>query len=344
MSTTTPPPDSMSGSTRTEPSHRAMEQAAEWYALLRSGEATDDDHARWQSWLEHNADHRLAWQYVETISRSFEPIRATPDPRQTADDLWAVNKRVIQRRKILTGIVVLTGTGLSSWAAWRHTPLPGIVLAQMADYRTATGELREVVMPDGTHVWLNTATALNEAYHASLRRLCLITGEILIDTATDPQRPFVVDTPQGRLRALGTRFTVRLESDKTFLGVYQGSVEITFAAGTSSLIQAGQQTHFATDALAAIEPADIAREAWSRGVLVAWDMSLGEVVKELRRYRNGYLGIAPEVAHLRVFGSFPLRNTDNTLSMLASALPIRIQRTLPWWVSIEARANADQSH
>jgi len=70
-------------------------------------------------------------------------------------------------------------------------------------------------------------------------------------------------------------------------------------------------------------------------------MSLGEVVKELRRYRNGYLGIAPEVAHLRVFGSFPLRDTDNTLSMLASALPIRIQRTLPWWVSIEARTNAD---
>ncbi|WP_353735587.1 DUF4880 domain-containing protein, partial [Nitrosomonas sp.] len=35
-----------------------MEQAAEWYALLRSGEATHDDHARWQSWLEHSSDHR----------------------------------------------------------------------------------------------------------------------------------------------------------------------------------------------------------------------------------------------------------------------------------------------
>ncbi|WP_287399828.1 FecR domain-containing protein [Nitrosomonas sp. H1_AOB3] len=334
----------MSDSIRTEPSHQAMEQAAEWYALLRSGEATHDDHARWQSWLEHSSDHRLAWQYVETISRSFEPIRATPDPRQTADGLWAANKRVLQRRKILTGIVVLTGTGLFGWATWRHTPLPGIVLAQMADYRTATGELREVVMPDGTHVWLNTDTALNEAYRAGLRRLHLITGEILIDTATDPQRPFVVDTPQGRLQALGTRFTVRLEDDKTFLGVYQGSVEITPAAGAPSLIQAGQQTRFTTDASTAIEPADSAREAWSRGVLVAWDMSLGDVVKELRRYRNGYLGIAPEVAGLRVFGSFPLRDTDDTLTMLASALPIHIQRTLPWWVSIEARTDADQSH
>lgn len=70
-------------------------------------------------------------------------------------------------------------------------------------------------------------------------------------------------------------------------------------------------------------------------------MTLDDVVQELRRYRGGYLGIAPEVAGLRVFGSFPLRDTDDTLTMLASALPIRIQRTLPWWVSIEARTNAD---
>ncbi|MBC6962956.1 MAG: hypothetical protein DWB48_09600 [Nitrosomonas sp.] len=62
-----------------------------------------------------------------------------------------------------------------------------------------------------------------------------------------------------------------MEGDKTFLGVfYQGSVEITPAAGTPSLIQAGQQTRFTTDASAAVESADSAREAWSRGVLVAW--------------------------------------------------------------------------
>ncbi|WP_396956508.1 hypothetical protein [Nitrosomonas sp.] len=38
-----------------------------------------------------------------------------------------------------------------------------------------------------------------------------------------------------------------------------------------------------------------------------------------------------------VFGSFPLHDSDQTLAMLESVLPIRIQRTLPWRISIEPR-------
>ncbi|THF62763.1 DUF4880 domain-containing protein [Pseudothauera rhizosphaerae] len=317
-----------------------MEAAAEWYALLRSGEATGGDQARWQSWLAASPDHRRAWGYVETVSRSFAPLQATPDPRRTADNLWAANGRVIRRRRAFAGIAVLAGSGLLGWAGWRHAALPGVVLAGLADHRTGTGELREIVLADGTRVWLGAVTAINEDYRAGLRRLKVVAGEILIDTAPDPARPFVVDTPHGRLRALGTRFTVRLEDGgSTFLAVYQGAVEVQTGAGDAAIVSAGRQLRFAAT-LGSQETADAAREAWSRGVLVARDIPLEQVVKELRPYRTGHLGVAPEVAGLRVFGSFPLRNTDETLAMLESALPIRIQRTLPWWVSIEAKGEA----
>ncbi|OJX03905.1 MAG: iron dicitrate transport regulator FecR [Burkholderiales bacterium 70-64] len=329
-------------STASEPSRRAMEQAAEWYALLRSGEATDDDRALWEAWLDGDPDHRRAWRYVEAVSRGFEPLRATPDPRCTADNLWAAHARTLQRRRLLACVAVLAGTGSLGWIAWRHTPLPAAALAWTADHHTATGEVREVVLADGTRVWLDTGSAFDEDYRPHYRRLRLLAGAILVDTAGDPRRPFFVDTPQGRLRALGTRFTVRLGSEETFLAVYAGAVEVSTGSGARSVVRAGQQTRFTVDAVAAAEPADAAREAWSRGVLVARDMSLGEVVQELRRYRSGHLGVAPEVAGLRVFGSFPLRNTDDALDMLASALPIRLRRTLPWWVGIEPADRAAQ--
>lgn len=310
-----------------------LEQAAEWYALLRSGEAAEGDRADWRVWLEADPDHRRAWSRVEAVGQRFAPIQAAPDPRRAAESLWTANARTRTRRRMLTG---LAGAGLLAWAGWRHTPAPGLLLAHLADHHTATGERRDVRLGDGTRVWLNTATAFDADYRADLRRLRLIAGEILIETAADA-RPFVVDTPHGRLRALGTRFAVHLDGAETHVAVFGGAVEARPASGSILVLKAGQQTRFTAAALAAPEPADIAREAWSRGVLIARDVPLETLVRELGRYRVGHLGVAPEVAGLRVFGSFPLHDTDEALAMLSAALPVRVRRPLPWWVTLEAK-------
>ena len=53
---------------------------------------------------------------------------------------------------------------------------------------------------------------------------------------------------------------------------------------------------------------------------------LGDLVHELGRYRRGHLGVAPEVADLRITGSFPLHDTDKALSALLPTLPVQIER------------------
>lgn len=325
-----------SATATSEPSHRAMEQAAEWYALLGSEEATETDRKRWLTWLAHDPEHQQAWQYVEQVSRRFAPLQSTPDPRRTAEGLWEAHTRLLQRRRVLAGIAGLAGAGLIGLGTWRHKPLPLMAQAWRADYRTATGETRKLELPDGSRLWLNTGTAVDQHFDARQRRLQLVTGEAFIDTAPDPSRPFVIETPQGWLRALGTRFTVRLDGEQTLLAVYEGAVRIRTRQGAGVTLQAGEQVRFGAEAPDSVQPADPAREAWRRGVMVAQDITLREVVAELSRYRHGHLGLDPEVADLRVFGNFPLTDTDDTLDMLASALPVRIRRTLPWWVSIEA--------
>lgn len=329
MNRTTPAAD-------TEPSHEAMEQAASWYALLRSGEATSKDQDAWLSWLHSNTENRHAWSYVEAVSQRFSPIQTAAAPRQAVDSIWAANTRTLQRRRVLTGIATLAGFGLLGWGSWQHTSLPVIARSWRADHRTATGERREVTLTDGTRVWLNTASAITENFDSQERRLQLITGEILVDTASDAARAFIVDAPCARLTALGTRFTVHMDTSGSLLAVFEGAVEIQHAKGSRTVIQAGEQIRFDADTTGAAEPADLAREAWSRGLLVAQDIPLTQLIKELRRYRHGHLGVAPEIADLRVFGSFPLDDTNAALDLLAYALPVQVQRTLPWWVSLEA--------
>lgn len=320
--------------------HRAKEDAAEWFALLRSGEATEADQARWAAWLAASGAHRTAWSYVERISRRVAPIQASSDPRAAVAVLQSAHGHLPRRRQVLLGLAAVGGTGLLSWATWRYTPLPTTAMGWMAGHRTGVGETTASVLADGTRAWLGSASAFNEDFSASLRRLHLVAGEVFIDTAADAARPFVVDTAQGRLRALGTRFNVRLGHGQTTVSVFEGAVEVRPTDGHDAavmVVRAGQQARFNRFSVEDLAGADPAREAWIQGLLIAQDMPLAQVVAELARYRHGHLGVAPDVAGLRVYGSFPLDDTDRALAMLARALPIQVRQPLPWWRSIEAR-------
>ena len=311
-------------------SHAAMRQAAEWFALLRSGEASDSDRHAWQAWLDQKREHRDAWAHAETVARRFEPVRS-PELRHAATDtLHGARAKSLPRRRVLGALAILGGGALLGVEAWRAHPV--YLLAQ---YRTGTGELRSLTLADGSSVWLNTASAFDTDYSASLRRLRLLDGEMLVDTAHDSMRPLVVDTAHGRLRALGTRFTVRLLDGATYLAVYGGAVEVRSSGGATRIVKAGSQVTFSATAIGKTEAADPAREAWSRGVLLADNMALQDVVAELKRYHRGHIGVAPEVAQLRVLGGYPLHDLDKTLRMLAAVLPLRVWRPLPWWTTLE---------
>ncbi|MBB3103846.1 FecR domain-containing protein [Azomonas macrocytogenes] len=318
-----------------KPDHAALQQAAQWYARLSADPADQATRVAWQQWHGQHEMHRLAWQYVERVSQRFASLQ--DDSVTAAQTLRSARRAGISRRQTLRSLTLLAGGSLLGWIGWRVTPLPQLWMAWRADYHTGTGEIRDLMLADGTHLWLNSASALNVDYRADVRQLRLLTGEILIDTAHEA-RPFIVATAQGRLRALGTRFSVTQQDGHTLLAVFDGAVEVrTAGSAATHIVQAGRQLRFDNQAIGPEAPAQQTREAWTQGMLLVNDIPLAEFIEELNRYRHGYLGVSPQIAGLRVMGTYPLHDTEQILSMLESALPIRIQRTLPWWTSIEAR-------
>ncbi len=316
--------------------YESLKQAAEWYALLHSGDASEAHRAAWRNWLNGEPRHRQAWQYVEAVGRRFECLKSKEDnDRAVITALKAARDQPLTRRKAVASLGVVLVGGLLGWGVWR-TDLPELALAWNADLRTGTGETRKELLADGSRIWLNTATAVNVDYSAQRRSLTLLSGEILIETAPDAARPFIVETSQGTLRALGTRFNVREMPDAIALAVFAGAVEIrTARSDVTRILKAGQQTQFTQSKIAPPVAADRAREAWTQGVLLAEDIPLKTLVAELERYRYGRLNLAPEVAGMRVMGAYPANDSERALSMLEDALPIRVRRILPWWISIE---------
>lgn len=319
---------------------QSLEQAAQWYATLLDDAVCEKDRSAWRAWLDASAENAQAWQHIDAVSRRFDPLRAgqAGGALAAAAGVDAARRATQGRRRLINGLASVLGLGVAGWLGWRHTPAPQLVAALRSDHHTGTGERREVVLNDGSRIWLNTATALQVDYQDGLRRLVLLGGEILVQTAADGQgRPFYVQTAFGRLQALGTRFTVQQAEQQTRLDVFDGVVEIRTAAGQMLRIAAGQSAHFDSDGVTPPGAADRVREAWHKGRLPADDMALGDLLAELARYRHGHISVAADVAQIKVMGVYPTDDTERALAMLEQNLPIRVRRTLPWWTTVEAR-------
>jgi transmembrane sensor len=319
------------------PSYEILQQAAEWFALLRSEDATDADQRRWQVWLEAAAVHRDAWKRVEAVNAQFNllPTAMTPD---------MLSRKGQQRRKLAGTLALLAmsaglGGGLLGSRNGRN-----YLASFNADYRTGVGETSKQQLADGSTLWLNTSSAADVDYNGKLRRIVLRNGEILVRSAHDiqqPARPLVVDTVAGRLRALGTHFMVRPQDGAqggTLLAVFEGAVQIEPAdGGPARVIKAGSQAYFGADWIGEASPCDESIAAWSRNLLMPDGMRLDQFLAELGRYRRGYLACAPEVAGLKLVGVYPTNDTERVLNVLEASLPVRVRRIFPWWVTVEAR-------
>jgi len=318
-------------------SHASLEQAAQWYVQLHDQDVGEPERLRWQAWLAQSGEHQEAWRYVERVGQRFATLHSDHHPQAASHALRSTARTPISRRQGLKGLLVVGAASLLGWGTWRGTALPDSLARWSADLSTGTGETRETLLSDGSRIWLNALSALDVRFDGAQRLLQLRAGEVLIDTAKDSLRPFLVDTAQGRLRALGTRFSVRQESARTLLNVYGGAVEVRTPQGQVQVVDSGRQLVVDDKGFASLTPANPGREAWRRGVLLADNLPLGQLVEELSHYRAGHLACDPAIAGLPVMGSFPLHDTDQALRLLEAALPVQVHQRLPWWVSIGPR-------
>lgn len=319
--------------------HSVLEASAHWYSVMHADNVSDEDRQQWQAWLGADPVHRNAWDRVMSISRKFESMPPALNARAAGQALSAAGG--LRRRQSLKLLGALCTVGITGILTARSHS----VSALFAQYRTGVGQQRQLQLADGTEVWLNTDTAIDVDYNQQIRQVTLRSGEILIKTAPDvqrPYRPFQVSTAQGILTPLGTRFTVRSEGDSANVAVFEGAVEVIpqhSAGQVRSVVHAGLQMSFSDEHAGDLTPAETWRQDWIHGVIAADDMRLDDFVRELNRYHHGILSCAPEVADLRIVGAFPVGNVAAILAALESTLPISTRQHTRWWISIQKKSS-----
>ena len=310
----------------------ATEAAVDWMVLLRSGSATPADRGAFAAWRDADTSHAEAWTRLQAAIPGLAPAAddaAAASRRNARDVLMLRPRRVVL--KSLAGAGVLLGLG--GTAANRLVPIGQLT----ADLYTGTGERKRVELSDHSTLSLNARSAVDVEFSATRRLVRLRAGSIVVRVASDPARPFSVQTEDGLVTALGTQFMLRQDAQSTRVVVLEHQVAIATARGARLVLHEGEGADF--DA-AQVRPADVSQATgaeWQNGHLLVNRQPLSYVIGELQRYRRGILRVSPEAAGIPVQGGFPLDDVNASLAGLADTLPITIRDYGGWITLIDRR-------
>ena len=287
-----------------------------------------------ESWKQQGPRYAAAAARMEAVIVRVQALRETKSPARAALDAAFADKPSRRNKHAMRTLLLACSLALPA-AALLISPYPQ---RWMADVRNGPGQWQTLHLADGSALTLNGISAANLHFDATQRRIDLLQGEILVEVAHDPARPFIVQTAQGTLRALGTRFVVKREDDVTVLSMLESRVAAQSANAQQTLeVDAGSQALVSANSVrlaGRIDPASI-NDAWRRHQLVVENRPLPEVLDEIARHRAGHLQFdRAALQNLRVSAVIPLDDSDHALQLLAQTLPIKVYTYTPWLIRV----------
>jgi transmembrane sensor len=156
---------------------------------------------------------------------------------------------------------------------------------------TPRGGTYQVVLSDGTKVWLNAASSLKfpaTFSNSAGNRLVELTGEAYFEVAKDRKHPFIVKTARQEVEVLGTHFNINSYTDTgvSTTTLLEGSVHLS-GTGLNDNLKPGQKAILDASHHLRIEPANLKEAvAWKNGYFRFNAARIDEVMVTLARWYN----------------------------------------------------------
>nr|WP_162988835.1 FecR family protein [Pedobacter schmidteae] len=185
---------------------------------------------------------------------------------------------------------------------------------ELISANTPRGGTYQVILPDGTKVWLNAASTLKfpATFSGKTNREVELIGEAYFEVKKDKTRPFKVKTIQHEVEVLGTHFNINAYAEdgavKTTL--LEGSVKLVHQRKTAFL-KPGQQgfVNNATADFKVVEADPVSISAWKNGEFIFNGTDLRSLMRQLSRWYDVEIVYEPGVKDDVFFGKIK-RNTD----------------------------------
>ncbi|MEM8684092.1 MAG: FecR domain-containing protein [Pseudomonadota bacterium] len=191
-----------------------------------------------------------------------------------------------------------------------------VQLAFQEQHHTAWRQQSEIVLPDGSTIWLGWNTRLSVTYDERSRHVVLDSGVAAFDVVSDQSRPFDVRSGDVITRVTGTQFVVnRQQSSRVDVSVLEGEVVVDATSDQTTTLGASDTVSVERGALGETQRRTSAEiGAWRDGLLVFENRPVLEVLAALEpysRYRVDTSAVYGDAG--RVTGTFFIDRADDAL-------------------------------
>lgn len=317
-----------------------QDQAAEWLARLDADDLEADTIAAFKQWLRQSPEHRQVfekhqrlWSDMNVLARMEAPLKS-PQAQRAARPFWRG-----PWQGVAVSLVLVLVVGVQ------------VLMPSTQTYSTLVGEQKTIHLSDGTAVLLNTNTELQVRFSDARRTIYLSRGEAHFEVAHNPDIPFEVHAGKGRVRAVGTAFSVYLRSDDVEVVVTDGTVAILPRPAQAAEPELDQVAALAADALVSAKAPTVSagnivtydrhtaehiqavalgedhnKLSWHEGLLVFRGESLARVVAEVNRYTDLKIVIPSEsVKAMKVGGFFKVDDIESVFEALEKGFDIHAE-------------------
>lgn len=298
-------------------------QAAQWIERRDFGGWTDADAAELDRWLDQSLTHRVAfdrldlgWQQADRLTalRFGTPFQRTPSVKA-------------RPKPFFRSLAVAAAGSAIAFAGWYATSAE-----RFTTYATSIGGREIVRLSDGSQIELNTDTAIRIADREDRREVWLDHGEAFFQVVHDAAHPFTVNAGDRRLVDLGTKFSVRRESQNLRVAVSEGGVRLETGKGQQTsepvVLTSGQiatATPFGFSVRRESGPRLKDELAWRNGVLVFHRTRMAAAVATFNRYNRSQIVVDdPVIANLEIGGTFPTTDVDGFAEVSRDVLHLRV--------------------
>jgi ferric-dicitrate binding protein FerR (iron transport regulator) len=316
----------------------------ELVAKYLTGNCNEGEKQQVETWRDSKSDNMEAFSQYRAIWENAKPPADSFVP-DVENALKAINKQltsvpydakrskivpfVTYTRRIAAAILLGAGIWLAYTLLWKNQEEISLI-AESGNTR------KEVVLSDGTHIWLNTSSMLRypEKFKGKERKV-YIEGEAFFDVAKNPGMPFIIETSQSVVAVLGTEFNLRARKDEvlTIVTVTEGKVSFSgkiakthkpvyLTAGDKGLLntsinELNVEKNQGSNAL-----------AWKTGKLVFYNTPLDKVATDLSNYFNTNVTVENIVKKEIPFTStFENQHLHDILKIMELSLGIKVDST-----------------
>ena len=297
-----------------------------WHVRLSNPAATAEDWASFTEWLEVDPANAEAYDSLALCDAELsDALKASKlDTLLAQNDDVALPSPWYRRGGVLA---------LAASAAVALLVSPAYISGRdLKTYETVPGEMREIVLTDGSQIAMNGGTRL-QLVGKTGRFARLEAGEAMFIIKHDAANPFVVETTGSTLRDMGTSFNVRQEDDQLDVTVATGAVQynprqeaVTVTAGNRLQVSRTRPVPIISKA----EPGSVA--GWREGNLTYHDAPFKSIATDLTRSLGVPVSVSSEVANRRFTGVIRVdRDSRLFFNRLEPLLGVRVRHTAQGW-------------